>query len=420
LKKVFQPDYVSKFRCIASDCEDTCCCGWRVALDKTTFEKYQELTRSGADLFNGKITRDGIMPVEGDFAEVALHEGNVCPFLTDEKLCGIQNAYGEDYLSVTCGVFPRNYSLVNGKMELALHLSCPHAARLALLNPHPMRFFSVDLKENPWLGRIPALQGADAEYPNNLYPYFDEVRTFILTLLQNRKYCFEDRLMILGRFCNDLHLNHDRPKDEIIQLIGEYTHLIDAFGFSKFIGSIPEQPASLLNVLINLMEFRLKTGVKGQRFLECFEQFREGLHYTDATAPEELADSYTRVKSGHYDPFMQQYEYILENYFVNYVFKALFPFSQQVSIYQKDVFLVPRTIFTEYIILVLHYAMIKNLLIGTAGYYQEQFGTQQVLKLIQSFDKNIGRDVPYHQKLLKFFDDNHMINIACAAMLVKN
>lgn len=421
MKKVLQPDYISKFQCIASKCEDTCCCGWRIAIDEESYAKYQELGRACRDgLFDGKLTREGIMPVEGDFAEVVLLQENTCPFLTEKKLCSIQEAYGENYLSVTCGIFPRNYNMVNGSLELTLNLSCPHAARLALLDPQPMRFSSADVKEDPRIGRITTLKNADMEYPNRLYPYFEEVRAFILTLLQDRNYRFEDRLVILGRFCNDLNLKHGPSKEDVLRLIKEYTQVIDAYGFNKFIGSIPKQPASLLKVLITLIEYRLKTEVTNKRFLECFDEFRQGLHYTNEIPEEDLIEAYSEAKIIYYDCFMQENEYILENYFVNYVFKALFPFGQQVSIYSQDIFAVQKTVFTEYILLTLHYAMIKNLLVGIAGYYKEQFETQQVLKLIQSFEKNIGHDVPYLQRLLKFFDDNHMANVSGAVMLIKN
>ena len=36
-----QPSYYGAFRCVGSVCEDTCCTGWRVPVDKETFEKYQ-------------------------------------------------------------------------------------------------------------------------------------------------------------------------------------------------------------------------------------------------------------------------------------------------------------------------------------------------------------------------------------------
>jgi len=421
LKKVLQPDYVSKFRCIASDCEDTCCCGWRVAIDEESYVKYQEFGRADGDgLFDGKLTREGIMPVEGDFAEVVLLPENTCPFLTEKKLCSIQKAYGEKYLSVTCGIFPRNFNMVNGNLELALNLSCPHAARLALLDPLPMRFSLADVRDDRRIDKISTLKKADSEYPNRIYPYFEEVRAFVLSLLQSQNYCFEDRLVILGRFCNDLNLKHDAPKAEILRLINEYAQIVDSYGFNKFIGSIPNQPAALLKVLITLIEYRLKTEVTNKRFLECFDEFRYGLHYSNETPEEDLTVVYAKVKTDYYDRYMAQHEYILENYFVNYIFKTLFPFGPQRSIYSQDIFTVPETVFTEYMLLTLHYAIIKNLLVGIAGYYKEQFETRQVLKLIQSFEKNIGHDIPYLQRLLKFFDDNHMITVAGAAMLIKN
>lgn len=378
------------------------------------------MSADGGGLFSGKMTRDGILPVDGDYAEVVLLPENTCPFLSDQKLCRIQEAYGESCLSVTCGVFPRNYNLVNGRMELALHLSCPHAARLALLDPAPMRFSSADLKETPWLGRIPALRAADADYPNRAHPYFEEVRAFVLSLLQNRNYRFEDRLVILGRFCNDLNLKQDAPTAEVLRLIREYTQVIDTDGFRKFIGSIPDRPAAMLKTLMILLEYRLKTGVTGRRFLECVDRCTQGLHFTMEVPEEELSGAYAAIKAGRYDPFMAEHEYILENYFVNSAFQSLFPFGTQMSTYRKNVTFVPRTIFTEYMLLTMQYAMIKSLLVGMAGYDQEPFETQQVLTLIQSFDKNVGRDLPYLQRLLQFFDANKMLNVPCAAMLIKN
>jgi len=36
-------DYYDKFECIRSDCEDSCCSGWQVAIDKNTYRKYKKL-----------------------------------------------------------------------------------------------------------------------------------------------------------------------------------------------------------------------------------------------------------------------------------------------------------------------------------------------------------------------------------------
>ena len=417
MSKVLQPDYVSKFQCIASDCEDTCCCGWRIKIDKDSYDKYENLKD---ELFSGKITTEDILHAEGSFSEVVLAD-NSCPFLNIEKLCRIQKKYGESYLSTTCSVFPRNYNMVNDRLELALSMSCPQAAKLALLNPEAMRFSFVEISDDSRISKIPNLNLFDNEYSNKIYPYFKDIRTFVIELLQNRNYNFEDRLIILGRFCNDLNLiSSNSIDDEVLRLIKDYNNIVDSFGFDKFISSIPNQPAVMLKTLITLIEYRLKTGITGKRFLECFEKFKQGLNYSNEISDEVLADFYVKAKSNYYDNFIKQHEYIFENYFVNYAFKTNFPFGQQQTRYPNDISAINQTILSEFMLMVVHYAIIKNLLVGIAGYNKEKLSEQDIIVLIQSFDKNICNDVSYHQSLLKFFDDNHMMNIACSAILIKN
>jgi lysine-N-methylase len=62
----------------------------------------------------------------------------VCPFLSAERLCRIQQDYGADYLCVSCATYPRVPRRIEGLLEAPLSLSCPEAARLVLLDPHLM------------------------------------------------------------------------------------------------------------------------------------------------------------------------------------------------------------------------------------------------------------------------------------------
>jgi lysine-N-methylase len=57
---------------------------------------------------------------------------------------------------------------------------------------------------------------------------------------------------------------------------------------------------------------------------------------------------------------MGQKGYILEHYIVNYVFKTMFPLASE------------KHCFDNYIMMIVHYAMIKILLIGIAGFYKEK------------------------------------------------
>ena len=115
---------------------------------------------------------------------------------------------------------------------------------------------------------------------------------------------------------------------------------------------------------------RIFTGVNSQRFLQCFAKFLIGIEYTAESKKEEIGQRYATAAANYYQPFMAEHEYILENYLVNYVFKNLFPLSGE------------KHIFDNYVMLIVHYAMIKLLLIGMAGFHKENFSVDHVLKLI--------------------------------------
>ena len=43
-REILIPAYYNKFSCIGSACEDTCCAGWKVSVDKVSFNKYRKIT----------------------------------------------------------------------------------------------------------------------------------------------------------------------------------------------------------------------------------------------------------------------------------------------------------------------------------------------------------------------------------------
>lgn len=45
-KEILIPKYYNDFACIGAKCEDTCCAGWKVSVDKATFHKYRNIGKS--------------------------------------------------------------------------------------------------------------------------------------------------------------------------------------------------------------------------------------------------------------------------------------------------------------------------------------------------------------------------------------
>jgi hypothetical protein len=88
-----RPTYAERFRCIGSACEDTCCQGWGVPIDQTTYEKYRSTDFLKAHL-GTLIQLNTSNPTTSDYARIPLTIQSVCPFLDAERLCGIQKQLG--------------------------------------------------------------------------------------------------------------------------------------------------------------------------------------------------------------------------------------------------------------------------------------------------------------------------------------
>src|SRR5579862_3929039 len=134
--KVLQPSYVDEFNCLRTNCDDTCCAGWGVVIDKATFEKYQKCTHlTLRPMMDAHIIRDPASTSDQTYSRMEMPEGH-CPFLTERKLCSIQREMGAENLSRACQTFPRAMNVVDGVVERSFYLSCPEATRLVLLNPN--------------------------------------------------------------------------------------------------------------------------------------------------------------------------------------------------------------------------------------------------------------------------------------------
>jgi lysine-N-methylase len=117
---------------------------------------------------------------------------------------------------------------------------------------------------------------------------------------------------------------------------------------------------------------------------------------------------------------MLDHAYMLENWLVNYAFSTLFPLGPQTCPNPKSVYMIPRGVFAAYMLLVIHYTFVKNLLIGLAGYHGQDFCEAHVVELMQAFSKDVGHDAPYLEHVLKFFEEHGMMNVAYAAMIIRN
>ena len=128
--KLSKPDYFDTFRCIASQCPDSCCKEWDVAVDSEKAAFYRDLSGPLGDRL-----RQVLYEEDGD-TYMAI-ENYRCPMWRDDGLCRIQAELGEAALCKTCREFPRLTHDYGNFVELGLELSCPEAARIILSTSAP-------------------------------------------------------------------------------------------------------------------------------------------------------------------------------------------------------------------------------------------------------------------------------------------
>lgn len=176
--RITKPKYYDTFRCLASDCPDSCCKEWAVLVDAGSAARYRDLPGQ-----LGEQLRAVMVEEDGDTI-LKLTVDRCCPMWREDGLCRIQAQLGEAALCHTCHQFPRLRHDYGDFAELGLELSCPEAARLILNDNGP------DLTEIVPGGDLP-------EYDMEAMTILLRSRTEFLSLLNSNQLSVGNTLAVL-------------------------------------------------------------------------------------------------------------------------------------------------------------------------------------------------------------------------------
>lgn len=165
---ISKPNYYEEFRCLADQCEDTCCAGWQIVIDEESLEAYKNVT---GDF--GNTLRESIDWNEGVFHQDK--EGR-CAFLNEKNLCNLYMALGEESLCATCTNYPRHIEEFENIREYTLSVSCPEVARILLEQKNPVTFWEEETAEEEEFEDFDFL----------LFSQLEETRRVMESILQDR------------------------------------------------------------------------------------------------------------------------------------------------------------------------------------------------------------------------------------------
>lgn len=183
--------YMTRFRCLAGDCEATCCGGGVIPVEESNHRHLTVLAQGDRDAL-GLLER-GIerTPHGPGFARIRFDDAGECGMRDDAGLCRIHQRFGHDALFEVCATYPRYASQVDDEVELFGTLACPEAARLALLADDAFELSHFTLDEAPRVFRNHFR--TDSPY----YRSFKPVRAALVRLVSEPGYGLATKLFVL-------------------------------------------------------------------------------------------------------------------------------------------------------------------------------------------------------------------------------
>lgn len=161
-KPVIEPEFYGDFHCIGGQCSFTCCKEWKIAVDHETKKRWRKLSVPETVLESGRVPEHACLStsdkaqlsqfvVKKDDGEIIELLPNMrCPFLEDSELCRLVLDYGEECLSETCHVFPRETHEFTDRTERTLVSCCPEIVdRLHAL--HELHFTNLPYQDRAFL-----------------------------------------------------------------------------------------------------------------------------------------------------------------------------------------------------------------------------------------------------------------------------
>jgi lysine-N-methylase len=432
-KEFITPQYAESFRCIGSDCEDTCCHGWKVPVDRDAYLRYESLPSGPlTTLIHESLERlpenaVGIKP--SAFAIIRMNAANLCPMLSEDRLCRIQSEHGAALLPHACATYPRVVHSAGGATEIALTLSCPEAARLVLMHPNLLGSGAPAQSE---AGPKLLHQHEQVHGGPPMEHWKRAVRDAVLKIVTNREYPLWQRLFLLGVFCRrlDAILQKDAAADSAIKVetpagavfdplaedaapaaprvgmpafLADFQAAVASGALRAAMKSLPADDRAQLDAVLQLAGLMLHKSQVGPRFVDCIHAFTTGIGNGPGARLESLAEQYATAYTQFFVPFVCRNPLILENLVVNTILRLQFPFGSETDAPGTE-----RSLTRQFATLAAQFALIRGLLIGVAGYHGDNFSAEHIVHTVQAASKHFEHHPEFLKQIYSWLVTNRM------------
>lgn len=366
---ILMPTYVSRFACTGGDCEDTCCAGWTITLDKESFQNYQTsfdpVLRPLISKYVKRV-REVNLPEKHGVIVLKNDASRSCPFLSDKKLCLIQERSGENALSDTCAYYPRTVHRMGDLHQMTLSLSCPEAARLALLAEDAFGFVGQEASVSQGMVRIvPTKGGLSLEA-------MDEVRTLMIQILRSQDISLSKRLKIIGSFCERVtELIQKKQVANLPELLRSMEAELESGEAMAPLAGLSELPDVQAQIAGFIFVAAKKAPFLAPHVQQVMDEVTQGLGIQEG-APLDGPALIAAFEKGleRLRPSMEAVPWLLEHYLLNEALREFFPWGQEN----------PRRHFVTFVV---HYLIARLMLVGRAASREAPLTPGELAETIQ-------------------------------------
>jgi lysine-N-methylase len=156
-----------------------------------------------------------------------------------------------------------------------------------------------------------------------------------------------------------------------------------------------------LEVVLGLILDRIGSDFTSRRFLDCYREFMGGMEWTTESTMADLGRRYVEAQTTHFARIETAHPHIFENYLFNYLVKTLFPFGTKALAQKLGTENGRPSASTQYLLLMAHYAVLRTIAIGTAGFHGPEFSPELLRKVIQSGTKTFEHSLTFPRRALQ-------------------
>lgn len=325
------PDYFPAFSCKMGACRSACCEGWPITI---SLEDYFRVTSRdcSAELRRRIDTglRLSLHPTPDAYAEVAPRWDGNCPMRLEDGRCALHAEQGDGSLPCVCRLYPRGVRLERG-YECSCANSCEAVIESFLTRQAPLRF----LRQTRTFD-MPAPRPALPMAPSCCME--QEVRMWLIGLMQDRAFRLPDRLMRLG-----LALRRVEPIRQDERALREL-----------MAAPFPDLPQPM-----EISQAHFSGGMRTmEAMLALLDESSVSIHDYGSTALDyfgEDGEAFARYQASA-DRFVRlfpDWEAFFEHMLVNHMFFERFPFQDR-----------PDTLWEEFVAICAVYALLRFLCLG--------------------------------------------------------